>query len=196
MASARIREFGLRAVPGDLIVPNAIDTRTRSMGISMSPHPNAAATAETAETASAAAETASGAGRGEKNIKNITMKTVNNKASSGNDSPIDTAGGCVDMVEVREWRKGYPEGERDGVFRGGEASLRDKVKVLTVQDIEAFSEKGITAEELLKRVVLPLPGVSVKYPTNQVRDLTYCFNYCTDAVMLSDNVASPSAQCR
>lgn len=115
MASARLREYGPRAVPGDLLLPfpdaKSPATSTMPMGISTSP------------------DSRDGASLGE--------------GSRG----LSSAGG------------------KEG---GGGASAREGVRVLTAQDMEAFSREGVTAEALFARVVLPLPGTSVQYPAHKV----------------------------
>lgn len=56
-----------------------------------------------------------------------------------------------------------------GGSRGG-VSRKGAVQVLTVSAIEAFVSEGVTPEELMGRVVLPLPGTAVEYPTNEVKE--------------------------
>lgn len=55
--------------------------------------------------------------------------------------------------------------KRHGVTGRG---VEEVVTVLTKEKMDNLLLEGVTAEELLRQVVLPLPGRSVQYPSHQV----------------------------
>lgn len=55
--------------------------------------------------------------------------------------------------------------------RGGQ-----RVEVLTKAAIDEAAALGVTPRDLLRRVVLPLPGTSISYPSHEVSTAWACLN--------------------
>lgn len=164
MASARIRRLGPRAVPGDLIVPFDNDTRccfeSSACGNRTSPSLGHAKEAVCVREMDNKEETEAFSISGD-----IIAPSPCFNASSkiGKEHEKKTV-----IFEGFKERKDGDIGDSAGVERE-RGMMRGLVTVLKEEDIEAFTKNGVTPEELLRRVVMPLPGTAVDYPTHQVR---------------------------
>lgn len=70
---------------------------------------------------------------------------------------------------LQDTRIGAREQFTAGSVSGERTSDKSVIQVLTRSSIDAFASRGVTAESLLRSVVLPLPGTSMKYPSHEVR---------------------------
>lgn len=78
--------------------------------------------------------------------------------SNAHDGNRAEMSGCAVVKEMTDvWRHGVPG-----------SGVKEVVMVLTKEKMDSLALEGVTAEELLRRVVLPLPGRSVQYPSHQV----------------------------
>lgn len=150
VASARVRLFGPQAVPGDLVLP----AESSIPGDAAEPSP----------TPGGLKASAVGCGT----PGSLKASDAVEVGTAGVKAPTAEGGGLEERKEEgleaagKEERRGLP-----GVFgssnRGGQS-----VVVLTKAAIDEAAAKGITPRDLLRRVVLPLPGTSISYPSHEV----------------------------
>lgn len=145
MVCARIRTLGRCAVPGDLVLPGH-DLRCKAGDDAFIPPGGSAAdpfpgTCEEETDDSGGDNVAVGDG---------TLLVAG--ASDGDKMGCGERGGS---------------GSGNG---GGGGGVKESVSVLTRKRMEALAGEGVTAEELFRRVVLPLPGTAVMYPGHEVRE--------------------------
>lgn len=126
MATARIRDLGPRAVPGDLVISSHMDTRCSMRGIMVT-----------------------------------SRDSTTPSSSTGQGGRKEDATGIIDPEESQSFLPSEDQNQHS------KAKIRGTVKVLTAADIKMLAKDGITTEELLARIVLPLPGTSVEYPTHK-----------------------------
>lgn len=149
VASARIRLFGPQAVPGDLVLP----AESSIPGDAAEPSPTPGGLK------------ASAVGRGTPGslkTSDVEVGTADVKASTAErgdpeerqEEGLGTAG--------KDERRGLPDviGSSN---RGGQG-----VVLLTKAAIDEAAAEGVTPRDLLRRVVLPMPGTSISYPSHEV----------------------------
>ena len=83
---------------------------------------------------------------------------------------VDAAGGTNEPSGVGDGVVSSPAAATVG---GPSRSTAKAVTVLTPEAMDDFASQGITARDLLRRVVLPLAGTSVQYPHHEVRFATH-----------------------
>ncbi|CAM9172048.1 unnamed protein product [Ectocarpus fasciculatus] len=168
MACARVRLLGSEAVPGDLILP-ADDCAATGDIDETSPAFPGAVSALSVSAGTGDSPSSSGAARAP-----VTREDGENKGSSPEmhvDGLLsDTTAEAGDGAKGSGREAGDSHNDRASagsrsVANGGGKGL---VTALTSEAVQAFASEGVTPKDLLRRVVLPLAGTSIKYPLHQI----------------------------
>eukprot|EP00752_Nemacystus_decipiens_P009680 g8649.t1 len=162
MACSRIRLLGAEAVPGDLVLLDDPDDLVLL-------DDNATGTGSTDAVVAAPPSAA--------DEKDDVLGTERSSSASGVHSagrtsiPSYVGDGVVSCpAEMKTAAAAAAAGETN---TPGADSRRSKgaVCVLTQEVVDAYASQGVTARDLLRRVVLPLAGTSVQYPHHGVRQM-------------------------
>ncbi|CAM9420906.1 unnamed protein product, partial [Hapterophycus canaliculatus] len=172
LACARIRLLGPGAVPGDLVYP--AEEKYVNAGDLEDSSPGALDTAN----ASAHRETRGNhedSTRGVKRSPPIADAASACSISREADDPNKPPSASAVVGEIAEERKviGAAAGTSGTHATTGLGTIlnskgKGAVTILTREMINEFASEGITSKNLMRRVVLPLAGTSIKYPTHEI----------------------------
>lgn len=176
LACSRIRLLGAGAVPGDLVLLDdntvgtgtATATGTADSGVT-TPRPpqdgkDDVPGAETTSTPSASS------GLGEAGGGTSEPSGVGGGGARGDgvsSGPAKKTAKRTAKTAKRLAERAAAAGETSKAAAGS-GQTKAAVTVLTREAMESFASQGVTARELLRRVVLPLAGTSVQYPHHGV----------------------------
>lgn len=187
VASARIRLFGPQAVPGDLVLPAPGDVAERYPGDSAEASPRDVAGPSPEDVAEPSPVDVSAPPPG--GVAEPSPGDVSNPSPSPKASVVGGATSEKRKAKVLETvGKGNTRRLPDVNGREGQ-----RVTVLTQAAIDEAAAGGDTPRELLRRVVLPLPGTSISYPSHEVRAGWECHGL-DSCVSLKKNIYSPVAR--
>eukprot|EP00904_Undaria_pinnatifida_P002812 jgi/Undpi1/12531/HiC_scaffold_6.g02200.m1 len=165
VASARIRLFGPQAVPGDLVLPAPGDIAERYPGDSAEASPRDVAGPSPEDVAEPSPVDVSAPPPG--GVAEPSPGDVSNPSPSPKASVVGGATSENRKAKVLETvGKGNTRRLPDVNGREGQ-----RVTVLTQAAIDEAAAGGDTPRELLRRVVLPLPGTSISYPSHEVGNM-------------------------
>ncbi|CAM9207029.1 unnamed protein product [Scytosiphon promiscuus] len=187
LACARIRLLGPEAVPGDLVYP-AEDKRVTPEDVEESSldvhhmanvpahgeagatqqHPTPIHGVEKSSTARTACTSSISSEVGDTTTWCPASAVGNETAKDGGivGAAAGSNGGHYSCAGVG------PDRESNGSSSITNSRGRGTVTVLTREMIdEAFASEGVTPRDLLRRVALPLPGTSIKYPTHEIGEM-------------------------
>jgi len=173
LACARIRKLGVEAVPGDLVLPAAAVDGGADVEIPP-PVVDGGSTEDDIGDVSGADRASNS--NGTEIVCELPPPAPIGEASTApaGGGGSGRAGGADKSPDVRGanpvLQQVPPAGQQPGrpaaaVGGGGKGAA---VSVLTREMIDTLASEGVTPRDLLRRVVLPLVGTSVKYPLHEV----------------------------
>lgn len=174
LACARVSLLGSEAVPGDLILPADDCAATEEIGEISPAFPGAVSDfsvlggTEDSPPSSAAAR-APGTREDGETEEQYPGRHVNGLVSSTTAAVGDGAKGSGNEAGDDHTSRGSAGSSSVANGKG-----RGLVTILTSEAIQAFAAEGVKPRDLLRRVVLPLAGTSIKYPLHQVGLIGSC----------------------